>query len=175
MIALLVTPRAGPAPAAATVLPTSGLFTSEAGLLAISGTATFEVVLDTMPFASVAMNVTSSDTGEGVVSISALVFATGNWDSFQTVTVTGVGDNMVDAIAAYQINLGLMRSSDSRFHGVVAGEVELTNTPGTCQSQYAYMQISLVECKYHAHGWARKNVHTHTHTHTHTTNRVELP
>ena len=52
-----------------TVTPTTGLTTTEAG-----GTATFTVVLDTVPSADVVIGVSSSDTTEGTISSSSLTF-----------------------------------------------------------------------------------------------------
>ncbi len=60
-----------------------------------SHTATFTVVLDSEPTGNVVIDVTSGTTGQATVSPSSLTFTTGNWDSAQTVTVTGV-DNDVD-------------------------------------------------------------------------------
>ncbi|TWU42565.1 S8 family serine peptidase [Novipirellula artificiosorum] len=74
-----------------TVNPTAGLVTSESGQ-----TATFDVVLDTMPTADVSFDLSSSDTTEGTVSVSSMTFTPVNWDVPQTVTVTGVDDVGVD-------------------------------------------------------------------------------
>ena len=73
--------------AGVTVTPTSGLTTTEAG-----GTATFTVVLTSQPTASVTMGLSSSNTAEGTVSPSSLTFTSANWNTAQTVTVTGVDD-----------------------------------------------------------------------------------
>ena len=59
-------------------------------------TDTFTVVLDAQPDSDVVIDVSSDDTGEATVSPSALTFTTGNWNSAQTVTVTGVADNAAD-------------------------------------------------------------------------------
>ena len=53
------------------------------------GQATFTVVLTRQPTAAVTVSVSSLDTGEGTVAPSSLVFTTGNWNTAQTVTVTG--------------------------------------------------------------------------------------
>ncbi|MFN7982690.1 MAG: hypothetical protein U0Q11_12595 [Vicinamibacterales bacterium] len=68
-----------------TVTPTSGLVTSEVG-----ATATFTIVLNTLPSANVTVALTSSNTAEGTVSPSSVTFTTANWNAPQTVTVTGV-------------------------------------------------------------------------------------
>ena len=56
------------------------------------GTGTFTVVLNTEPISDVVLDVLSDDTNEATVSASSLTFTAGNWDSPQTVTVTGVDD-----------------------------------------------------------------------------------
>ena len=56
-----------------------------------SGTTdTFDVVLDRQPLSNVVIDVSSSDTGEATVDLASLTFTPANWDTTQTVTVTGV-------------------------------------------------------------------------------------
>ena len=81
-----------------TVSPTSGLITTEAG-----GTAQFSVVLNSQPTADVTIAISSSDTSEGTADVSSLTFTSSNWDVAQTVTVTGVDDDVVDGDVAYTI------------------------------------------------------------------------
>ena len=73
--------------AGTTVNPTSGLVTTEMG-----GTATFTVVLNTLPSATVTITLSSSVPTEATVSPASLTFTTANWNVVQTVTVTGVAD-----------------------------------------------------------------------------------
>ena len=54
----------------------------------------FTVVLDAQPTSDVVLTVTSSDTGEATVN-SPLTFTPANWDTPQTVTVTGADDGSV--------------------------------------------------------------------------------
>ena len=62
-----------------------------------SGTTdTFTVVLDKAPSSDVVIDISSGDTGEATVSPASLTFTTGNWNSTQTVTVTGVNDAIID-------------------------------------------------------------------------------
>ena len=62
-----------------------------------SGTTdTFTVVLDAQPVTNVVLTVSSGDTGEATVSPSPLTFTNANWNSAQTVTVTGVDDALID-------------------------------------------------------------------------------
>ena len=69
---------------------TSPLRTTESG--SMGGTATFTVTLATKPTGTVVLDVASSDTGEGTVSPSSLTFTAMDWNTAQTVTLTGVDD-----------------------------------------------------------------------------------
>ena len=97
--------------------------TTEAG-----GTATFTVVLNAQPTASVSTGVSSNDTGEGTVSPASLTFTTGNWSTPQTVTVTGVDDSVNDGNIAYTIVLAAATSSDTNYDGINPSDVSVTNT-----------------------------------------------
>jgi hypothetical protein len=106
-----------------TVTPTAGLVTTEAG-----GTATFTVVLTSQPTANVVIPVTSSKPAEGTASTSSLTFTAANWNTAQTVTVTGVDDQVKDGDIAYTIVLAAATSSDPRYSGMDAADVAATNT-----------------------------------------------
>jgi hypothetical protein len=113
--------------ATATVIPTSGLNTTEAG-----GTAVFTIALDSQPSASVTVGVSSTDVGEGVVSSSFVIFATGVWNVAQTVTVTGVDDVWVDGDILYNITTAAFSSSDTNFNGELVPDVlGVVNMDGT--------------------------------------------
>jgi hypothetical protein len=76
----------------ATVTPTSGIVISENG-----GFATFTVFLNAVPTGgNVTVNVQSLDTGEAVVNKSSLLFTASDYDTPQTVTITGVNDAFDD-------------------------------------------------------------------------------
>jgi outer membrane protein OmpA-like peptidoglycan-associated protein len=106
-----------------TVTPTSGLTTTELG-----GTATFTVVLDSQPTANVTIGLSSSDLSEGTVSPASLTFTSGNWNTAQTVTVTGVDDLVPDGSVAYTIVTAAASSTDGNFNGMNASDVGVTNT-----------------------------------------------
>jgi autotransporter-associated beta strand protein len=57
-------------------------------------TDTFTVVLSSQPSSNVVLSVTSGATAEATVSPSTLTFTTANWNTPQTVTITGVNDNV---------------------------------------------------------------------------------
>jgi len=96
--------------------------TTEAG-----GTATFTVVLDSEPIADVTIGLSSDDTTEGTVSPASLTFTPANWDDSQTVTVTGVDDDLADGSVAYTINTSAATSTDAKYDGLDPGDVDATN------------------------------------------------
>src|SRR2546427_11929 len=104
------------------VSPTSGLTTTEGG-----GTATFTVVLGTQPTANVTIGLSSSDLTEGTVAPASLTFTPGNWNTAQTVTVTGVDDFAVDGNVAYTIVTAPAMSADAAYSGRNAADVGVTN------------------------------------------------
>ncbi|MCK4790865.1 MAG: hypothetical protein KAV87_44425, partial [Desulfobacteraceae bacterium] len=106
-----------------TVSPTAGLTTTEAG-----ATASFEVVLESEPAADVTLGVSSSDTTEGTASPADLVFTSGNWNTPQEVTVTGVDDAAVDGDQEYTIGTAQAVSADPNYSGVDPADVSVTNT-----------------------------------------------
>ncbi|MFO1527110.1 MAG: DUF1554 domain-containing protein [Turneriella sp.] len=106
-----------------TVNPTSGLVTTESG-----GTATFTVRLNTAPTANVNISLTSSNTSEGSVAPASLTFTTANWNTNQTVTVTGVADNRIDGNTAYSVVTAAASSSDAAYNGLNPPDVSVTNT-----------------------------------------------
>lgn len=123
-----------------TVSPTSGLQTTEAG-----GTATFTVVLNTLPSATVTIGISSSDTTEGTVSTATLTFTTGNWSTPQTVTVTGVDDGPVDGNIAYTIDTAPAVGGD--YATIDASNVSVTNldNDGTGTVQFTGATYSVSE------------------------------
>ena len=115
-------PDGGAAPGI-TVTPTGGLVTTEAG-----GSDTFTVVLDSEPTAGVSIAVSSSDVGEGAVSLSGLTFTAVNWNVPQTVTITSVDDQLDDGDRPYTILTAAAVSGDSDYDGLDPDDVSVTNT-----------------------------------------------
>jgi len=97
--------------------------TSESGV-----TASFTITLTSQPKQSVKINVASSDTSEGTVSISSITFVPARWNRVQTVTVTGVDDSITDGDITYSIVLGNAISKDSTYSGVDAVDVSIINS-----------------------------------------------
>ncbi|MFM7922816.1 MAG: hypothetical protein ACKPJJ_21565, partial [Planctomycetaceae bacterium] len=101
----------------------SATATTEAG-----GQVTFTVVLSAQPAADVVIPVSVSDATEASVSTSSLVFTAANWATPQTVTVTGVNDDVDDGNIAYQAVLGVTNSADPAWNGINPADVLLSNT-----------------------------------------------
>ncbi len=97
--------------------------TTEAG-----GTATFTVVLTSEPTTDVTVCVGSSDTGEGTASPAMLTFTSANWNAPQTVTVSGVDDDVEDGDVTYRIVVTAAVSDDPMYNGLDPADVSVTNT-----------------------------------------------
>jgi hypothetical protein len=118
-----------------TVTPTMGLTTSELG-----GQASFTVVLDRQPTATVRIDLGMSQGGEGVLSATQLFFDATNWSTPQTVTITGIDDGVNDGDRFYTITLAPAASADPLYNGLDAADVSVTNVatpPPTPQSPAA--------------------------------------
>ncbi len=74
--------------------------------------------LTSQPTANVTVGLSSSDTTEGTISPTSLIFTIGNWSNPQSVTVTGVNDQMADGGIAYQVFTAPATSSDLTYDGI---------------------------------------------------------
>lgn len=104
----------------------TGLTTSErAGSLP----ATFQVALGSQPKANVAINLSSSRTGEGTVSPAMLQFTAINWSSPQTVTITGVDEKVQDGPQQLFVLFAPSASTDGDYQGILPNpsNVAVTN------------------------------------------------
>ena len=101
----------------------SGTVTSESGT-----SVTFSVALNSQPVADVSLAIASSDSTEAAVNTTNLIFTPANWSQPQTVTVTGLDDNIADGTIAYSVILAPSISSDPLYHGINPGDFSLTNS-----------------------------------------------
>ncbi len=111
----------GPTGASGLTAGELGLTTTETG-----GTATFTVVLNIWPTAAVNLSISSSDITEGTVAPQSLTFTATNWNIPQTVTITGVDDNIDDGDQDYKIVLAAT-SDQPDYNGINLPEVLVTN------------------------------------------------
>ena len=99
------------------------------------GQATFTVALNVQPSAAVTVSVTSQDPGEGLVSAgggapaatTTLTFAPAAWNTAQTVTVTGVDDDVDDGDVTWQVRLD-PASGDTDYDRLANVDVDVTTT-----------------------------------------------
>ena len=97
------------------------------------GQATFTVALLTRPLQAVTVTVTSQDAGgnldtsEGTVSPSSLTFTDSDWDTTQTVTVTGANDAIDDGEVTWNVRLD-PSSDDANYDGLSNVDVLVTTT-----------------------------------------------
>jgi len=115
--------------AGAIVTPVTGLLTSETGTH-----ATFTVRLTAKPMYDVTIPIASSNIAEGVVDRASVTFTPSNWDLAQTVTVTGVDDQIADGAQPYTIELAPATSDDPAFAGMDADDVQVTNVDDDLQA-----------------------------------------
>ncbi|MFH6603151.1 gliding motility-associated C-terminal domain-containing protein [Maribacter algicola] len=93
-----------------------------------AGTDTFTVVLDTQPTSNVAFDISSDDNNEATVSAAQLTFTSANWDTPQTVTVTGVDDD-IDRDDSVTITVSVNGAgSDDAFDALADKSVAITLT-----------------------------------------------
>ena len=91
------------------------------------GTASFTIKLNTQPTDDVVIGLTTDDTTEGTVSPNSVTFTSTNWNTVQTVTVTGVDDTQVDGTILYHVVTSAATSVDSNYDGMNAGDVSVSN------------------------------------------------
>ncbi len=100
--------------------------TTEAG-----GTATYTVVLTAQPTGNVEIDSASNDSTEGTVTTGGtLTFTTSNWNTPQTVTVTGAEDYLDDGDVAYSVvvTVDADNTADTTYDGINPADVSVTTT-----------------------------------------------
>ncbi len=102
--------------------PATPLVTDESGK-----TATVQVKLNVRPTANVVVRLAVSKTTEASLNKTRLTFTPANWNSFQSVTVTGLNDNVVDGDKAYLVRVLPAISTDLRFSGLDGADVNFVN------------------------------------------------
>ena len=97
------------------------LLTTEAGTK-----VTFTVALGSQPTANVTVAASSSATKEGTVAPASLTFTASNWSTPQTVTVTGVDDNVADGNQSYTVSLKAS-GADAKYAALATSTVSVVN------------------------------------------------
>ena len=97
-------------------------------------TASISFVLETQPTSNVIIGLRLSDTTEGSLSTSQLTFTPENWDTAQTITISGEDDGLVDGDVTYQLIIDNLISDDIIFNGLEVNNVTLTNVDNEIDS-----------------------------------------
>ncbi|MBF0196697.1 MAG: hypothetical protein HQL32_03265 [Planctomycetes bacterium] len=100
----------------------------------------FGVKLYTQPSNLVKIYLYSSNTGEGVINKSVLNFTSSNYNTTQTVTVTGVNDNDIDGDTQFYVVFSSVESTDAYYNGLKIPNALFVNedndTPGYIVSEH---------------------------------------
>ena len=121
--------RASGSPASTTVAivddDTAGVTVNPTSLnIQEGGSGTYTVVLDTQPTASVTVSPLSSDSGAATSTPATLTFTTGNWQTPQTFTVTGVQDS--DFADETVITYHQIASGDAKYNALLGTLPQVT-------------------------------------------------
>jgi hypothetical protein len=100
-----------------TVVPLS-LEVSEGGAQDV-----FTVRANTQPSAPVMVGISVNDDGEAQVLPTELVFTAENWETPQTVVVTGVDDQNMDGSQSFVVQTAPAQSEDDAYRGINADDV----------------------------------------------------
>ena len=93
------------------------------------GTDDFTLVLNAQPASDVVLSVVSSDTGEVSSGSATVTFTKANWDTAQTVTLTGVNDDIDDGNVNSTITVAVVDgSSSNEFDNVADQSFTVANT-----------------------------------------------
>ena len=101
---------------------TSSISVSETGT-----TDSFTLKLKSEPTANVILSINSSNTAEGTVSPSSLLFSRNNWNTSQAVTVTGVDDYYDNGSTLFSIIIGSPTTSDTNYSAKPSSTINATN------------------------------------------------
>jgi hypothetical protein len=113
----------------------------------------FQVKLRSRPTDTVTLNVLSSDTTEGTVSSSSLVFNTSNWNTYKTVQINPVNESLLDGDQFYEIQFPSVVSTDSNYNGLVVGNVPVQNLDDDTPGVMFYNSASMITTEATSAGW----------------------
>ena len=103
----------------------------------------YTVVLDTQPSGTVTITASSGDTTVATVTPPSLTFTTSNWDTAQTVTVSGVEDNIASEDQTIAVSHGI---SGGGYGSVSVAHVTITvNDDDTARVRVSQESLSVLE------------------------------
>lgn len=93
-----------------------------------NGTANFTVSLTAQPTSPVTFSLETSDPSEGTITPTELTIPPNQWNTPQTVTVTGINDFIDDGDIDYQVTVGVtVETADPNFQAITPSVVNVTN------------------------------------------------
>ena len=88
-----------------------------------SGTSDdFTIVLDVQPASDVTLSISDGSSDETSISPTTVTFSNSNWDSAQTVTVTGSDDDIIDGSQTSTITISVVDEISDNAYGSVADQ-----------------------------------------------------
>ncbi|WP_010665108.1 Calx-beta domain-containing protein [Marinilabilia salmonicolor] len=87
----------------------------------------FTIRLNSQPLSQVVINISGIDASEGTLSTNELIFSDENWDTEQTVTVTGVDDEIVDGNIQYTLTLTVDSDNSDGSYRDISSLIEVLN------------------------------------------------
>jgi hypothetical protein len=89
-------------------------------------TASFTISLSSEPKASVTVLLSSSNITEGLVAPTSINFTNSNWNTPQTITITGQNDSLFDGSKSYSIQFTI-NSTDTNYSSLTIPSISVTN------------------------------------------------
>jgi len=105
-----------------TITPTEALITTEFG-----ASDTLKINLLSSPSSDVKIPVSVSDTTEGSVLVSEVIFTSSNWETVQSIVLKGENDDEQDGDVSYTLSLSAAVSDDGSYNGLDPADVSATN------------------------------------------------
>ncbi len=104
------------------------IFENAAGLYTTEGGASTDIrfALETKPTADATVTIEGLDASEGQLSETAFVFTPANWSQWQTLTVTGVDDDVSDGDITYNLEFS-MTTEDTNYAALPPTKIAVTN------------------------------------------------
>ena len=105
-----------------TITPSEELITTEFG-----ASDTLMINLTSLPTSDVRIPVSVSDTTEGSVSVSEVIFTSSNWETVQKIVLKGENDDEQDGDVTYTLILSAAVSEDGSYNSLDPADVSSIN------------------------------------------------
>lgn len=108
---------------------TTGLVVTDGSSLVVSEKGlqdTFTIKLSSQPTADVTFSLSVDDSTEGQVSPTSMTFTSSNWSTAQTVTLSGVQDNVIDGDTTFHVVMSGFSSTDSSYSSLNSSSLSVT-------------------------------------------------